>query len=287
MLSPRTSAADSGPALAELKAGVQSERAALQSRFRETGDAVMVVREHRQLVDRLLKDMWRRLKMPAPLALLAVGGYGRGELYPHSDVDVLVLLPEHSSPEFSKKVEELIGRLWDAGLELGHSVRTVAECVEEATKDVTVRTSLLEARLLAGNRGLFGRFERAARGNLDSRAFFKAKRLEQEQRHTKFQDSPYSLEPNLKEAPGGLRDLQVVLWIGRASGLGNSWTELAKRGLITMQEARQAPASQAAAESARAPALCRGPPRGPSAVRLPGKPCARPRPRFHRAPPRE
>ena len=240
MLSPRTTAADSGLALADLKVGIQSERSALQARFHKLGDATMVLREHRQLVDQLLKDMWRRLKMPPQLALLAVGGYGRGELYPRSDVDVLVLLPEHASTELSVKVEGLIGRLWDAGLELGHSVRSVAECVEEATKDVTVRTSLLEARPLAGNRSLFAQFERATHGSLDSRTFFKAKRLEQEQRHTKFQDSPYSLEPNLKEAPGGLRDLQVILWIGRASGLGNSWPELAQRGLITMQEARQA-----------------------------------------------
>ncbi len=209
MLSPRTTAADSGLALADLKVGIQSERSALQARFHKLGDATMVLREHRQLVDQLLKDMWRRLKMPPQLALLAVGGYGRGELYPRSDVDVLVLLPEHASTELSVKVEGLIGRLWDAGLELGHSVRSVAECVEEATKDVTVRTSLLEARPLAGNRSLFAQFERATHGSLDSRTFFKAKRLEQEQRHTKFQDSPYSLEPNLKEAPGGLRDLQV------------------------------------------------------------------------------
>jgi len=200
----------------------------------------MVLREHRRLVDRVLKDMWRRLQMPAPLALLAVGGYGRGELFPHSDVDVLVLLADSPSPALAAKIEELIGRLWDTGLELGHSVRTVPECVDEAGKDITVMTSLLEARLLAGNRNLFAKFDRARRECLDRQAFFKAKRLEQEQRHTKFQDSPYSLEPNLKEAPGGLRDLQVILWIGRACGLGNSWAKLARRGLITPEEARRA-----------------------------------------------
>ncbi len=94
-------------------------------------------------------------------------------------------------------------------------------------------TSLLEARLLAGSRDLFARFESARGECIDPQPFFKAKRFEQEQRHTKFQDSPYSLEPNLKEAPGGLRDLQVVLWIGRACGLGHTWPELAHRGLIT------------------------------------------------------
>src|SRR5207247_6464252 len=239
MLSPPGPRADGGATLAGLKAGVQAERAALQARFRETADGTLVLREHRRLVDRVLKEMWRQLRLPAPLALLAVGGYGRGELYPHSDIDVLVLLPEAPSAGLTATIEELIGRLWDTGLELSHSVRTVAECVEEAAKDVTVMTSLLEGRLLAGNRGLFARFERARRECLDGQVFFKAKRLEQEQRHTKFQDSPYSLEPNLKEAPGGLRDLQVILWISRACGLGNSWAQLAKRGLITREEARQ------------------------------------------------
>jgi [protein-PII] uridylyltransferase len=231
---------DSGPALARLKAGVRTERAALQAKFQKSADGALVLREHRRLVDRVLKEMWRRLRLPASLALLAVGGYGRGELYPHSDIDVLVLLQEPPSAKLALTIEELVGRLWDTGLELSHSVRTVAQCVEEATKDVTVMTSLLEARLLTGNRGLFERFARARRESLDRQIFFKAKRLEQEQRHTKFHDSPYNLEPNLKEAPGGLRDLQLILWISRACNLGNSWRELARRGLITLEEARQA-----------------------------------------------
>src|SRR5213594_841100 len=239
MLAPHATLADGGATLARLKAGVQAERAALQAKFREMADGTLVLREHRRLVDRVLKEMWRQLRLPAPLALLAVGGYGRGELYPHSDVDVLVLLQDPASAGLATQIEKLVGRLWDTGLELAHSVRTVAECVEEARKDVTVMTSLLEARQLAGNRGLFGRFDRARRECLDAKVFFKAKRLEQEQRHTKFQDSPYNLEPNLKEAPGGLRDLQVILWISQACGLGNSWAELAQRGLITREEARQ------------------------------------------------
>ncbi len=240
MLSPPATAEKSGTTLARLKAGVQARRAALQIQFQETGDPAMVLREHRRIVDQVIKEMWRQLKIPAPLALLAVGGYGRGELHPHSDVDVLVLLPGPPSPDLAAKIEDLISRLWDTGLELGHSVRTVPECVAEATKDITVQTGLLEARLIAGNRRLFGQFQRATNACLDRQVFFKAKRLEQELRHTKFQDSPYSLEPNLKEAPGGLRDLQVILWISRACGLGVTWKELAKRGLITLQEARQA-----------------------------------------------
>ncbi len=239
MLSPPATLTDGGATLARLKAGVQAERRALQTKFQETADGTMVLREHCRLIDRVLKDLWQQLRLPVPLALLAVGGYGRGELYPHSDIDVLVLLQDPASAGLAAKIEELVGRLWDTGLELAHSVRTVAECVEEARKDVTVMTSLLEARLLAGNRALFADFDRARRECLDARVFFKAKRLEQEQRHTKFQDSPYSLEPNLKEAPGGLRDLQVILWISQACGLGDSWAELARRGLFTSHEARQ------------------------------------------------
>ena len=240
MLSPEATLADVGPAFASLKAGVQAERAALQARFQARADGPRLLREHCRLIDRTLKDVWRQLGLPAPLALLAVGGYGRGELYPHSDIDVLMLLRDPASEALAAKIEHLVGRLWDMGLEPAHSVRTVEECVEEAAKDVTVMTSLLEGRLLAGSRQLFARFDRARKECIDPQAFFKAKRFEQEQRYTKFQDSPYSLEPNLKEAPGGLRDLQVVLWIGRASGLGNTWAQLARRGLITAEEARQA-----------------------------------------------
>src|SRR5258708_14929513 len=158
MLSPPTVLADSGSALARLKAGVQAERDALQGRFRATADGPMVLREHRRLVDRVLKDMWRQLRLPAPLALLAVGGYGRGELYPHSDIDVLVLLQDSASAGPAAKIEGLVGRAWATGLEPAHSVRTVAECVEEAAKDVTVMTSLLAAQLPPATRGLSALF---------------------------------------------------------------------------------------------------------------------------------
>src|SRR5882672_10638899 len=161
MLSSAARLADAGSAFARLKASIQAERAALQTRFRESADGSAVLREHCRLIDRTLKDVWRQLQLPASLAFLAVGGYGRGELYPHSDIDVLILLKDPASRELAAKIEDLVGRLWDMGLELGHSVRTVAECVEEAAKDVTVMTSLLEARLLAGSRELFAGFVRA------------------------------------------------------------------------------------------------------------------------------
>ncbi len=225
--------------LARVRDTLQSERAALKARFEGQPNPARLLLRYRLLVDRTLREMWNAIGLPRSVALLAVGGYGRGELFPHSDVDLLVLLPDAPEPGLTPKVEDLIGRLWDVGLEVGHSVRTLAQCDEESAKDITVRTTLLEARLLAGSRTLYRRFLGHVQSRFDPQAFFSAKRLEQEQRHAKFQDAAYSLEPNLKEAPGGLRDLQTILWIARPCDLGCTWTELAARGFVTAQEARQ------------------------------------------------
>lgn len=195
------------------------------------------------LADDALQSLWRQAGLPAGVALVAVGGFGRGELFPHSDVDVLLLLPDGVSPDgdapLKRRIEAFIGSCWDAGLEIGSSVRTVEECVAQAAGDVTVQTSLLEARLITGSRTLFHGFQERFRKTIDARAFFVAKTLEMRQRHTKFENTPYSLEPNCKESPGGLRDLQVILWVANAAGFGKSWDELARRGLATPFEARQ------------------------------------------------
>ena len=113
--------------------------------------------------------------------------------------------------------------LWDLGVPLGHSVRTLDECIGEAQRDITVLTAMLESRLLAGSRSRYAAFSRAIVEPLDREAYFRAKLLEQQHRHIKYDEAPYSLEPNVKESPGGLRDLQVVVWIARASGYGASW----------------------------------------------------------------
>ncbi|HET9041995.1 MAG TPA: [protein-PII] uridylyltransferase [Burkholderiales bacterium] len=213
------------------------ERARLRAEYDEKPDAGRYLRGHRIAVDAALRELWRAVALPRALALVAVGGYGRGELYPRSDVDILVLLPGPIAAADEQAIERFVGHLWDVGIELGHSVRTVDQCVEEAAKDITVQTALLEARFLGGSRAAFDAFRTVLRSGFEPEAFFKAKRLEQEQRHEKYQDSPYSLEPNLKEAPGGLRDLHVILWVSRASGLGADWRDLAARGLVTRQEA--------------------------------------------------
>jgi [protein-PII] uridylyltransferase len=224
---------------AGLREQLQAGRRELRERYQANGRGQHMLRQHRLLIDRTLRRLWNEADLPASLALAAVGGYGRGELFPHSDVDLLVLLPGEPDAELRSKLEALIGSLWDAGLEPGHGVRTVGECVSESAKDITVQTSLLEARWLAGSRSLFAAFIRAMREHVSPQVFFQSKRLEQEQRHGKYQESPYNLEPNLKEAPGGLRDLQAILWISRAAGLGENWMDLAARGLITAAEARQ------------------------------------------------
>jgi len=187
-------------------------------------------------VDQTLQDLLSALPVPEGLALVAVGGYGRGELFPHSDVDVLVLLPQAASTD---GVADFITACWDTGLEIGSSVRTVEECVAEAERDVTVQTALLESRLVAGKRRLFERFRAATSAVLDPRAFLRAKTLEMQQRHVKYESTPYSLEPNCKESPGGLRDLQVLIWVARGAGFGATWRELAAGGLLTAFEVGQ------------------------------------------------
>jgi len=200
-----------------------------------------VLQQLSSLADKLLTTLWQQAGLGPPCALLAVGGYGRAELFPYSDVDVLVLLPDDSPEDaaLSERVERFIGSCWDAGLEIGSSVRTVRDCVSEASKDVTVQTALLECRLVTGDAGLMAQFKTSFFEALDPQAFFVAKTLELRQRHTKFEDTPYSLEPNCKESPGGIRDLQAILWVAKAARLGETWTDLAQRGLATAFEVQQ------------------------------------------------
>ncbi len=233
--------------LQALRNDYRARKAELLQAVQASGSATRGIRTVLQklarLADAALQGLWERAALPASFALVAVGGFGRGALFPHSDVDVLLLLPDGVDPDSDEalrlKIEAFIGSCWDSGLDIGSSVRTVADCVAEAAKDVTVQTSLLESRLITGSRQLFADFDRRFKAALDPQAFYVAKTLELRQRHTKFENTPYSLEPNCKESPGGLRDLQVILWVAKAAGFGKSWDELARKGLATPFEVRQ------------------------------------------------
>jgi len=192
----------------------------------------------RRVTDQAVRQLICLYPLPPGAALAAVGGYGRGELYPHSDVDVLVLLKTDPRPEDTEAIATLVAQLWNLGLDLSHSVRTIAQCRQQAALDVTVQTALLEARWLAGNRRLVQQLAQAMHADLDTPGFFQAKRVEMQQRHAHYQNTAYALEPNCKESPGGLRDLQIIQWLAQAAGLGATWRALATTDLLTAAELR-------------------------------------------------
>jgi [protein-PII] uridylyltransferase len=223
----------------QLKRQLKADRQVVIAGFQIDGKPEKLLRSLRQSVDAVLTTAWHEAALPPNSALVGVGGYGRGELFPHSDVDLLILL-EHAPDDATRaKLEELVQLLWDLGLEIGHSIRTVDECLSESAADITVQTSLLEARLIHGDEDLFAELQRRYAEAMNPQAFFHAKVLEMNQRHAKYEDTAFSLEPNCKESPGGLRDLQVILWMVKAAGLASSWRTLATSDLITQTEAKQ------------------------------------------------
>jgi len=221
-----------------LREQLQASRLLAINAFREHLRPDILLTDLRRSCDHTLRELVKLHPLPTGATLAAVGGYGRGELYPYSDVDLLILLSRELDAAGEQSVAALVAALWDLGLEPGHTVRTISQCETEAEADITVETALLESRWLAGSRVLMRNFEAAMRARLDPGLFFEAKRMEMQQRHARYQHTPYSLEPNCKESPGGLRDLQVIMWMARAAGLGSSWRAIAQAGLLTDTEAR-------------------------------------------------
>ncbi len=203
-----------------------------------------IVSGHAWLVDQLLRAAWHlhrsRLNTSGALALVAVGGYGRGELHPASDVDLMLLLEKRDRDRVRPFAEAFLSFLWDLGLEVGHSVRSLKDCVREAKKDITVATNLMESRLLAGDTALHTRMQQltAAPKVWPSKAFFAAKWQEQIARHQRFHDTAYNLEPNLKEGPGGLRDIQMIAWVAKRHFDADALHDLVERGFLTEEEYR-------------------------------------------------
>jgi len=195
-----------------------------------------IVRARAADVDAVLSWVWEASGLgPSGFALVAVGGYGRGELHPYSDVDIAILVTDTRA--FDPEIERFLTALWDLGLEIGHSVRTVAETLEQAA-DVTVMTNLLEHRLVCGDAGLVDAVHAAlAPDRLWSSAeFFEAKFDEQEHRHERFDDALQQLEPNVKESPGGLRDVQVIGWVAKRHFQNTDLRELVAHGFLTEDE---------------------------------------------------
>ena len=208
----------------QLKQRLKAERQLVIAEFRENGKPEKLLRGLRHSVDGVLADAWHAAGLPADAALVGVGGYGRGELFPNSDVDLLILLGNPPDAIAQAKLENFVQLLWDLGLEIGHAIRTVDECMSESAADITVQTSLLEARLVSGSQTVFNELLRRYDEAMDPQAFFQAKTAEMRLRHAKYEYTPFSLEPNVKESPGALRDLQVILWVAKAAGLATSRT---------------------------------------------------------------
>ncbi len=194
---------------------------------------------HAALVDGVLRDLSDTLGLPRDCCLAAVGGYGRSELFPASDVDVLLLIPGEPGPALRASIERWVQTCWDIGLEIGHSVRTVEACALEAGRDITIETNLMEARSIWGEPILFQKFRAACDARFDPLAFLDAKIREQAERHARFDDSAYKLEPNIKDSPGGLRDLHTLNWLAQACRISPGWRNWVDAGLITPPEARR------------------------------------------------
>ncbi|WP_277051542.1 [protein-PII] uridylyltransferase [Zestomonas thermotolerans] len=205
--------------IAAFKKAIRTANEVLDARFRQGHDIRRLVEARAWFVDQILREAWARLDWgtDADIALLAVGGYGRGELHPFSDIDLLILLGDADHERYREPIERFLTLLWDIGLEVGQSVRSVEECAEEARADLTVITNLMESRTIAGPEQLRQRMIEVTGPERmwPSRHFFLAKRKEQRARHAKYNDTEYNLEPNVKGSPGGLRDVQTILWVAR------------------------------------------------------------------------
>ena len=237
-----------GQTVAAFRAVIESANQDLRARFEADEPVEGLVRARARLIDLVLTRAWslHLCGHTHELALLAVGGYGRGELHPCSDIDVMALLPKGEDTPWKPSLERFLTFLWDIGLEVGHSTRTIDECQSESLADISVATTLLEARLLDGPEGLFSAMRKAlAPDRIWSAAqFYEAKVREQQARHLRFHDTAYNLEPNVKASPGGLRDVQTIAWVAKRHFGAETLDELVVHGFLTDAELRKLKAAQ-------------------------------------------
>ncbi|MCW8931700.1 MAG: [protein-PII] uridylyltransferase [Gammaproteobacteria bacterium] len=245
--------AESQSPLLPLKAAIKSIYEKQTQQFQEKHNIVHLIRERSHAIDIVLTLAWSYYNLGNNAALLAVGGYGRGELHPFSDIDLLLLHDsEHpldipleeqteSNKEFVENLQLFITLLWDIGLEIGHSVRTVDECINEAENDITIISNLMESRLITGDQTLYEQL--SCQLNPDNiwptKDFTAAKIQEKNQRYLKFNETAYNLEPNIKEGPGGLRDIQIIGWVAKRHFNVESLKELVGHNFLTPHEYEQ------------------------------------------------
>src|SRR5438445_1165063 len=219
----------------------------LKVRHAEGASGQESVRTHARLMDDVILSLTRLIAADAvadglaatPQVVMALGGYGRGELHPLSDVDLMVIYDGKMSPYVQRMMQELLYSLWDLGLHVGHSLRSLDDCVAMARTDFPSRTSMQETRFIAGDRRLFTKFRRVLRDNVyrhDFEQFLSTTLAERDQRYRKYGASPYIGEPNVKESAGGLRDVHTAMWLGAAKFGARTLRELADKGLITPRE---------------------------------------------------
>jgi [protein-PII] uridylyltransferase len=208
-----------GQILPALKQVVQQFNDGLKQLYFDGADVETIVHGRAQIIDRFMVKVYQHIfaEITQKVSLIAVGGYGRGELHPYSDIDLMLLLDSNETDSTRDAIEKFLMLLWDSRLEIGHSVRTLDECVRESQKDITVATNIMEARLLCGDHDLFQQMKNLTGPDKiwDAQSFFEAKLEEQILRNGKFNDTAYSLEPNIKESAGGLRDIQMIGWVAK------------------------------------------------------------------------
>ena len=237
------SLSDSERSIQAFREALESGGRSLKERFERSEPIERLVQDRAHLADTLVRKAWRLHAQGKgdDLALVAVGGYGRGELHPCSDIDVMILLPAADGARWQPILESFLTFLWDIGLEIGHSVRTVEDCRREAAQDVTVATTLMEARLLAGPADLFEAMREATRPEhvWNSRDFFEAKLKEQQARHRRYHDTAYNLEPNVKGSPGGLRDIQMIGWVAKRHFGADTLDDLISHRFLTQGQLKR------------------------------------------------
>ena len=222
--------------LIQLKKSYQEKFNYFCQNFQKNHNSQTYLKKQTLLVDQLLIYLWKNLTISEDILLLAVGGYGRKELFPFSDVDILIVFEKKISGLDQDAISQFITHCWDLGLKIGHSVRNINQTKQEFKADIATATNLIESRFLIGSSLVFTKMNNAIGSSLSIKSFYKLKLQEQASRHRKFKDSAYQLEPNIKESPGGLRDLHMVRWLSISQGKGKTFKEMFKNNVINKVE---------------------------------------------------